>query len=253
MYWLKIALFSILDNENETSNNYIIAKFILENYNQLSGVSLTEISRRCNLSKAAISRFCKDLGLIDYIDLQMLIRASHSKSCEEKPVLSLDEQKQVYLSHLKQITDHFPEIMADLAVEDLISDILQHQTIYTFGHLQASHIAYTLRNSLAVYGIFCYSAQSWVEQREKLKNAGKDDLVIIFSASGDFFKRLDINMSFIEKADAPKIYMVTFGRDNGAPSKIRKIYLGDTAEDPWSNVQMNMFINYISYRISMTY
>ena len=55
MYWLKIALFSILDNESETSNNYIIAKFILENYDQLSGVSLTEISRRCNLSKAAIS------------------------------------------------------------------------------------------------------------------------------------------------------------------------------------------------------
>ena len=251
MYWLKIALFSILDNESETSNNYIIAKYILENYNQLSGVSLTEISRQCNLSKAAISRFCKELGLIDYIDLQMLIRANHSKAREEKPVLSEDEQKQVYSSRMKQMTDHFPEVMNDPAAEELISDILQYKTIYTFGHLQASHIAYTLRNSLAVYGIFCYSAQSWVEQREKLKNAGKDDLVIIFSASGDFFKRLDINMSFIEKADAPKIYMVTFGRDNGAPSKIRKIYLGDMAGDPWSNVQMNMFINYISYRISM--
>ena len=251
MYWLKIALFSILDNESETSNNYIIAKYILENYNQLSGVSLTEISRQCNLSKAAISRFCKELGLIDYIDLQMLIRANHSKAREEKPVLSEDEQKQVYSSRMKQMTDHFPEVMNDPAAEELISDILQYKTIYTFGHLQASHIAYTLRNSLAVYGIFCYSAQSWVEQREKLKNAGKNDLVIIFSASGDFFKRLDINMSFIEKADAPKIYMVTFGRDNGAPSKIRKIYLGDMAGDPWSNVQMNMFINYISYRISM--
>ena len=84
MYWLKIALFSILDNESETSNNYIIAKFILENYDQLSGVSLTEISRQCNLSKAAISRFCKDLGLIDYIDLQMLIRARHSKERGKK-------------------------------------------------------------------------------------------------------------------------------------------------------------------------
>jgi hypothetical protein len=33
MYWLKIALFSILDSEDSSSNNYIIAKFILENYN----------------------------------------------------------------------------------------------------------------------------------------------------------------------------------------------------------------------------
>ena len=76
MYWLRIALFSILDRESEDSNNYIIARYILEHYNELPGVSLTEISRQCNISKAAVSRFVKDLGLLDYIDLQMLIRSS---------------------------------------------------------------------------------------------------------------------------------------------------------------------------------
>ena len=53
MYWLRIALFSIIDSEDEGSNNYVIARFLLEHFNELPGVSLTEISKQCNLSKAA--------------------------------------------------------------------------------------------------------------------------------------------------------------------------------------------------------
>ena len=79
MYWLRIALFSIIDREEKDSNSYIIARYLLENFNSLSGVSLTEISKNCNLSKAAVSRFCKELGLMDYIDLQMLIRTVSQK------------------------------------------------------------------------------------------------------------------------------------------------------------------------------
>ena len=32
MYWLRIALFSIIDREEAGSNNYIIAKYLLENF-----------------------------------------------------------------------------------------------------------------------------------------------------------------------------------------------------------------------------
>ena len=59
MYWLRIALFSIIDSEDEGSNNYVIARFLLEHFNELPGVSLTEISKQCNLSKAAVSYRCR--------------------------------------------------------------------------------------------------------------------------------------------------------------------------------------------------
>lgn len=249
MYWLKIALFSILDKEDSSSNNYIIAKFILENYDSLSGVSLTEISRKCNLSKAAVSRFCKDLGLMDYIDLQMLIRSSGQDDLSSA-ALPDTLQKEEFFGQLGLTLESLKKAVEDPAVEELIADLKQSRSVSAFGHLQASHIAYILGNNLAMNDIFCFCTQSWNEQMEKMRDAGPDDLFIIFSASGEYFKRMDMNMHFLDSERAPKIYVVTFA-DSRAQlhSKIRKIFLGGQNQWLQANAAMNMFANYISYRL----
>lgn len=249
MYWLKIALFSILDWESEDGNNYVIARYILEHYNELPGVSLTEISRQCNVSKAAVSRFIKELGLLDYIDLQMLIRSSNqtpknpnNSSIEpQEDFFALSEQ---YAENLRKAVSRQPY------VEELIRDIRQYRTVYAFGHLQASHIAYTLRNNLAMEKIFCKCTQSWTEQIERIRRAGANDLILVFSSSGDYFKRMDINMRFLDGEEAPRVYLISFGDEKDVPHpKIRKISLGPESRDLLSNTAMNLFINYVSCRI----
>ena len=100
-YWLKIALFSVLDKESEDSNNYIIASFILKNYKKLAGITLTEIANNCNVSKAAVSRFCRELGLLDYVDLQMLIRAQQGKTDNRKEIQP-KEIKEIYCARIEE-------------------------------------------------------------------------------------------------------------------------------------------------------
>jgi hypothetical protein len=249
MYWLKIALFSILDSEDASSNNYIIAKFILENYNSLSGVSLTEISRKCSLSKAAVSRFCKDLGLMDYIDLQMLIRASGQDDFSSAAMPDT-LQKEEFFGQLDQTLKSVRTAAEDPAVEELLADLKNSRSVCAFGHLQASHIAYILGNNLGMNGIFCFCTQSWTEQVQKMREAGRDDLFIIFSASGEYFRRMDMNMHFLDGENAPKVYMIMFA-DSKAQlhPKIRKIYLGGQNQWLQANAAMNMFANYLSYRL----
>lgn len=249
MYWLKIALFSILDSEDSSSNNYIIAKFILKNYNTLSGVSLTEISKKCNLSKAAVSRFCKDLGLMDYIDLQMLIRAS-GQDALSSAAMSDSLRKEEFFGEMDQTLKSVRAAAEDPAVKELIADLKQSRTVSAFGHLQASHIAYILGNNLGMNNIFCFCTQSWTEQAEKMKEAGRDDLFIIFSASGEYFKRMDMNMHFLDGKNAPKVYMITFADSKAAlHPKIRKICLGMQNQWLQANAAMDMFVNYISYTL----
>ena len=249
MYWLRIALFSIIDREEEGSNNYIIAKYLLKNYNNLSGVSLTEISKSCNLSKAAVSRFCKELGLMDYIDLQMLIRTGSQKERVTGSNMSEEEQKADYYRMVHTAYEDLKSVMAQKETEDLIHDLKNYEHIYAFGHLQASHIAYILGNSLAMYNKFLYTTQSWPEQVEKIEQATSEELIIIFSASGDYFKRLDINLRFLKKENAPKVYLVTFGNQEEKESgNIHKIFLGEKNVDLQANVAMNMFVNYVAYR-----
>ncbi|MCF0114587.1 MAG: MurR/RpiR family transcriptional regulator [Erysipelotrichaceae bacterium] len=250
MYWLNIVLFSILDSESEDSNDYIIAKYLLQNYNQLSGVTLSDISEYCNVSKAAVSRFCKKIGLLDYVDLQMLIRERRQKKKKNREILTVDKQKESYNEMLNRAYGNMQEVMDNPLVEQLINDLQIYDNIYLFGHLQASHIAFTFRTNLAILSKFCYCTQTWSDQKEKIYNATDKDLFIVFSSTGDYFKRIDINMNRLEQSGA-KVYIVTFEKGmEYLRSFVNKIFLGKEPEDPYSNVLMNMFVNYVSYRLS---
>lgn len=250
MYWLNIVLFSILDNENEESNDYIIARYLLENYDKLSGATLSDISKQCKVSKAAISRFCKKIGLLDYIDLQMLIREKHKKNKKKPNQLTIDQQKTAYNKMLNQANNDIQLVLNNPLVEQLINDLLIYNNIYLFGHLQASHIAYTFRTNLAILSKFCYCTQNWLIQKEKIDNASSKDLFIIFSSTGDYFKRINVNMNRLERSGA-KIYIITFEHAIEYLSDyVNKIYISKEAKDPFSNVLMNMFINYISFRLN---
>jgi Transcriptional regulators len=250
MYWLNIVLFSILDSEDEESNDYIIAKYLLENYNQLPGATLSEISEQCHVSKAAISRFCKKIGLLDYIDLQMLIRERHKKNQKNLSNLTITEQKTMYHDMICQANKNIEIVMENPLVEQLIKDLIVYNNVYIFGHLQASHIAYTLRANLAILSKFCYCTQTWQTQKEKITSASSKDLFIIFSSTGDYFKRIDCNMNRLESRGA-KVYVVTF--EQGAKylnDFVNKIFIGKEAEDPFANILMNLFVNYVSFRLN---
>lgn len=247
MDWLKIALFSILDNNDEQSNNYIIATYILQNYDCLPGVSLTEMSKQCNISKAAISRFCKELGLIDYIDLQMLIRTRHSKTTAENRKMSVDEQKKNFIEELRLTEEVMSQIIDNPLIEELVEDLCKYSSVYIFGHLQANHVALTLRSNLAMNNKLCSTAVSWISQKEKICNATEKDLIIVFSSSGSYFKRLDVNMSLLQK-NAPKIYMITTEESPDYGETIRRIFIGKKTISMHSNIRMNIVANYLSYR-----
>lgn len=253
MNWLRIILFSVLDSEPEDSNDYIIAKYLLDHYTTLSGVSLTEISKQCNVSKAAISRFCKKLGLIDYIDLQTLIRMSKNNKGTGESNLPIEQQKENFAAYLNHAMTNIMSIMNNPIVEDLINDIVKYKSILLFGHLQSSHIAYTLRNNLAILSKFCFCSQSIIEQKSKILNASINDLIIIFSSNGEFFKRIDMNQSYLKHNFKSKMYIITCSNDNILENEyIKVIHLDEKYQELVSNMSMNIFVNYISYRFKST-
>ena len=73
MYNLTIILLSTINSELINSNNYRIAKYILENMRALEDISITELAKECYVSNSSISRFCRDIGLRDYNELKSQI------------------------------------------------------------------------------------------------------------------------------------------------------------------------------------
>lgn len=77
MYNLTIILLSTINSELINSNNYRIAKYILENMRALEDISITELAKECYVSNSSISRFCRDIGLRDYNELKSQIAKYH--------------------------------------------------------------------------------------------------------------------------------------------------------------------------------
>ena len=70
MFNLIIILLSTLNGEPKGSNNYKIAKFMIENIHDLEDYILTELAKACYVSNSSISRFCRDIGLRDFNQLK---------------------------------------------------------------------------------------------------------------------------------------------------------------------------------------
>lgn len=47
----------------------------------------------------------------------------------------------------------------------------------------------------------------------------------IFSSSGDFFRRIDINTNFLKRENGPKVYMISFGKEENNNLFINRICL----------------------------
>lgn len=76
MYNLTIILLSTINSELINSNNYRIAKYILENMRALEDISITELAKECYVSNSSISRFCRDIGLRDYNELKVKLQST---------------------------------------------------------------------------------------------------------------------------------------------------------------------------------
>ena len=79
MFNLMIILLSTLNGEPKDSNNYRIAKYIIEHIHEMENCTLSELAAKCYVSNSSISRFCRDIGLGDFNEL----RTQRAKSWEK--------------------------------------------------------------------------------------------------------------------------------------------------------------------------
>ena len=73
MFNLMIILSSAINSEPIDSNNYKIAKYIIEHIHELEDITLTELAKNCYVSNSSISRFCRAIGFKDFNTLKIQV------------------------------------------------------------------------------------------------------------------------------------------------------------------------------------
>ena len=73
---LPVVFLSVIASEKSGSTNSIIADYILNHMDEVRDLGIKEIAERCHVGTGSVSRFCKDIGLRDFVELRELLNTA---------------------------------------------------------------------------------------------------------------------------------------------------------------------------------
>ena len=155
MFNLIIILLSTLNDEPKGSNNYKIAKYMIENMRDLEEYSLTDLAQACYVSNSSISRFCRDIGLKDFNALKNQIAKFSVESARLKRKFDYEkyESSSMFQSYVKNVIsnlNYFLENDIEKQINTLVQEISSYQKIAAFGYMQSESVACNLQFDLQI-------------------------------------------------------------------------------------------------------
>lgn len=188
---IHIILISFIDKESNTTDGHI-AEVIFNHLNQLEDVSISELAELCNVSKSAITRFCRHIGLEGLFELRYLIK-KYQKRARDKFVIDGVDSKtlshQAYIDLQLQELANFKTLYQEDKVKKLAQWLNSYSQIVLMGNLQSNAAAFLLQATLLQLDIISQVITSPQKQKEFLETSREDCLILIFSLSGIFITR----------------------------------------------------------------
>ncbi|MEM1486361.1 MurR/RpiR family transcriptional regulator [Oscillospiraceae bacterium PP1C4] len=254
-YGLGVMLYSFLNEEEISSPYYIIAKYLLENMDGIKSYSIKEFSEKCNVSIATISRFCRKAGLENFFELKMIL---HSNYLTSKPEYSFktfsDVPDSICHAYLDSVIENIRLLKKRLdycIIEELVDDLHSYPRIGAFGAMHMENTARALQYDLFRCRKIINIRSSMPKQLEYIKSSTENDVIIIFTLSGNYLKELQMNAPDWENGHKPKIYVVTGNQKASLSPYVNRAILVPSPEHDFAAHPYGMSL--ISSLISLQY
>lgn len=220
MFNLMIILLSTLNGEPKDSNNYRIAKYIIEHIHEMENCTLSSLAEKCYVSNSSISRFCRDIGLGDFNELRTQLARfplSYLHAKDKFNFLEFDEQS-MSRSFILSIMDNLNALMEtshlDERIDQLTDEILNYQSVAAFGYMNSENVALNLQYNLQTNAKPLFTSIKFINQTEYIASADENTLIIIFSESGSYFNRaFKRENPFHTIGKKPRIWMITSSKE----------------------------------------
>lgn len=250
---LAINLFSVINSDFPDSMDYHIAEFILKNINNLEILDISSLADRCSVSKASVSRFCKRIGLNSFFDLKAQISEFHQDISFKFSTLPEGDAASLRIYYLDELIRNMEKIrnsMGNPFFDELTSDLLSGKHVVAMGHMQSGDTALKLQHQLFGVGKVIQVLTQNSEQKTYFENGGKEDILVIFSVTGNFFRNLFGRDSYSLHAQRPKTYFITTNSSTFAKAYVDRIYNCRTGQRlPDGNICLDVVADliFISY------
>lgn len=233
----------IVDSGSDANPDVVIAYHLLDQLESDGCPGIRDVARACSVSVAAVSRFCRGIGIEDYGELRELIvdaQARRAHHLAEAKGYSIKDFETLLCKTLHEVAQ---SVDRD-GIRKFCDAIDKSRRIAAFGYLKSQSAAQSFQNQMLFCGKVVHTKNSFSLQREYIENARDDDLILIFSHAGIYFDY----MQPLQLKHRPTIAMVT-----GAKVDWRYAQIGIPYRSTLAQETLLYELNFVSSLLFETY
>lgn len=209
-----------------TPNEVQLADFVLANLDEVPAMGISQLAERAFTSKAAISRFCKKLGMGGYRDFQVALASEAEKARQAHGTIDVNQPFHEGESAADAMAD-----MAALSreainvcyaatspekVKQAARLIAQASRVYLYANGDSMLSALAFSNMALKLGVQCVQANQYGESVAHAYVATKHDVALIVSYSYSLADRMPTELEVLRRRGCRIIAITSRERPAGA-------------------------------------
>lgn len=250
-------LINYLNTAKERDVFYYAASTILEHIDQIPELSIGQVADICFASPATISRLVRKLNFESFNEFkqEVIVSIEQTKKGEtmhygkepidQYPNVSREEIKNDFKDEIIKNIEFTNSVVRTQDIEEIIDMIDRANRVIFLGFNVGQVLSAQLQTALAGFHkpVVAYSNERL--QLEVLEDIHEDDLIILSSITGNYFKYKSAAMEMFKKSPAKKI-VITQAHEIGRASRADKVIrIGKTNDSYIGKFSMMMIFEMI--------
>lgn len=201
---LAVVLLSVVSTEPAGSTNAVIAEYLLTHRSEAAAMGVRQLAEACAVGAGSISRFCREVGLAGYTELQ-------SALAEEADVFERVQGPDAHRQWAREAAGALGKAALSVSqakLAELAREVRAHERVSAFGLLKAEAAALCLQTDLLLLGKRAHTGVSYADQMAHILSAPADELTIVFSYTGDYFGYRALTQDEVRHLRKREIWMV---------------------------------------------
>ncbi|MCX7885501.1 MAG: MurR/RpiR family transcriptional regulator [Caloramator sp.] len=217
-------------------NDIYILKYILNNKEKCSCISINELAKHCNVSRTTILRLVQKLGFDGFSEFKVFIKWQLEKNRKINDNITLDE---FYKDLYKTI-----KLLKDTDFSSIIKLIDESEKIFIYGTGTAQNIiAQDLKRVFLIAEKYFHIIEGYTELNIIIPSLTPKDLLIVISLSGNTQNILEC-INEISLRNIPIISITRFGNNKLSTIANHNLYLYISSFNITENKKIENFSPY---------
>lgn len=213
---------------------YYAAKTILEHLQEIPNLSITQVSDMCFASTATISRLIRRLNYASFNDFKQDViysmeelrseEAMHyaNEPVKDFPHVDYEQMRNEFYDSIVDNLQYTQALFKTSDIEEIVNDIDEARNVVFLGFNFSQMVSSQLRSTLAAYNKPSSAKANEQLQLSCLREVSQDDLIILTTITGNYFRFKPEIVALFKTSPAKKI-VITQASDLAKAYNVDKI------------------------------